>query len=194
MAIEVEMKFESSTNHVFQIMENNALCDHRKSEIVDIYLNNTGKDLNASDEAFRLRQIRYFIDETSFTDFTDQLITYKGPKKDKVTKSREEIEIKMDVENIEEVCQMFCRVGFYENGRVTKMRHEYTVDHEGDVMHLAFDTVVGLGDFIEIEFLCADDDQFNNARNRLLSFADKLGLSNPIHKGYVQLLKEKQNG
>lgn len=100
----------------------------------DIYFAHPSRDFMKTDEALRIRE--------AGNEYT---LTYKGPKLDKLTKTREEIEIKLD--DPVPMAAVLKMLGFMEVAPVVKTRSHYTL---GDYQ-VALDEVEGLGHFIEIE-------------------------------------------
>ncbi len=100
----------------------------------DIYFAHPSRDFMKTDEALRIRE--------AGDEYT---LTYKGPKLDKLTKTREEIEIKLD--DPVPMAGVLKMLGFMEVAPVVKTRSHYTL---GDYQ-VALDEVEGLGHFIEIE-------------------------------------------
>ncbi|MEE9565083.1 MAG: class IV adenylate cyclase [Candidatus Hydrothermarchaeaceae archaeon] len=100
----------------------------------DIYFAHPSRDFMKTDEALRIRE--------AGNEYT---LTYKGPKLDKLTKTREEIEIKLD--DPVPMAGVLKMLGFMEVAPVVKTRSHYTL---GDYQ-VALDEVEGLGHFIEIE-------------------------------------------
>ena len=81
----------------------------------DIYFNGIDRDFRETDEALRIRD-----EDGNF------FVTYKGPKIDKISKTREEIEVR--IEDKEKMRQIFKRLGFKEVKPIKKIREicEYT--------------------------------------------------------------------
>ncbi len=130
----------------------------------DIYFSHPCRNFSRTDEALRLRK-------------TGDIwcMTYKGPKLDGVSKTREEMEIRIspDARSILE------RLGFSEVGRVVKERRMF---RKGDVL-LCLDDVVGLGEFIELESISHD----KKALPALLGILSHLGLESET-RSYLELL------
>ncbi len=135
----------------------------------DIYYDHPCKDYAESDEAVR---VRYENDEV--------FITYKGPKIDRTTKTREEIEFQVpDGENAESFLE---RLGFIKKIEVVKERRLY--HYEG--MEICLDDVKGLGKFIEIEKQGEPDVE----RPKVLELAKEMGLKELITLSYMEMLME----
>ncbi len=133
----------------------------------DIYFNHPCRDFASTDEALRIRISG------------DVRITYKGPKVDSETKSREEIEF--GVESAEKAMDMLKRLGFVEAGIVEKVRETYSLNG----VEISIDSVVGLGHFIELEI---QGENTEENRERLFSLGKELGLRDYIRESYLEMI------
>jgi len=122
-----------------------------------------------TDEALRIRKSEKIV------------LTYKGPKVDRETKTREEIEVV--VSDFEGTLEIFKRLGFNVVAKVSKVRKIYKLD---DVKILV-DSVDGLGDFVEIEI---KSDDVEVAKKKIFEIARHLGLKESITKSYLEMLLE----
>lgn len=140
----------------------------------DIYFAHPSRDFMKTDEALRIRE--------AGNEYT---LTYKGPKLDKLTKTREEIEIKLD--DPAPMAGVLKMLGFMEVAPVVKTRSHYTL---GDYQ-VALDEVEGLGHFIEIE---KHADSYKP--EELVELLKSLGVeeSKMERRSYLELLIEKQGG
>ncbi|PTD94859.1 class IV adenylate cyclase [archaeon SCG-AAA382B04] len=138
--IEVEVKAVSNQEAKKKIKQEGKFLRTENQE--DIYLNHPVKDFAKTDEALRLRK----IDGKTF-------ITYKGPKLEEKTKSRKEIEEK--IEDFEKSLEIFKSLGFREAGSVKKKRQIYELNG----YKVSIDKVEGLGEFIEAEKEIKEVDQ-----------------------------------
>lgn len=140
----------------------------------DIYFAHPSRDFTKTDEALRIRE--------AGNEYT---LTYKGPKLDKLTKTREEIEIKLD--DPVPMAGVLKMLGFMEVAPVVKTRSHYTL---GDYQ-VALDEVEGLGHFIEIE---KHADSYKP--EELVELLKSLGVeeSKIERRSYLELLFEKQGG
>lgn len=130
----------------------------------DLYLSHPCKDFSKTDEALRIRHTE-----------GKWYLTYKGPKLDNLSKTREEMEMRTSPR----VRQILSKLGFREVARVIKRR---TVYRKGDTL-LCLDEVEGLGNFIELESVSHS----LNALPRLLSILSDLGLKGET-RSYLELL------
>ncbi len=134
----------------------------------DMYFSHPCRDFSETDEALRIRN-----------DFT---LTYKGPKVDEDTKSREEHYI--TVSDIEKTRLILEKLGFREVAVVEKVRKYYQY---GDLT-ICLDDVKGLGTFVEIECM----GEYSECKRAVLEFAEKLKIKNFIRKSYLEMLLESQ--
>ncbi len=144
---------------------------------VDTYYNHPNRNFAETDEALRVRE-----------EEDKAVLTYKGPKIDTLTKTREEIKVQLkDTSSIKELLK---RLGFKEVGVVKKHRMKFFLDE----FKICLDKVEGLGEFVEIE--AASHSKESNAkvtalRNRILKTFDQLGLKDMERRSYLELLLEK---
>ncbi len=135
----------------------------------DYYLKHPCRDFMRTDEALRIRKSEKIV------------LTYKGPKVDKETKTREEIEVV--VSDFENTLEIFKRLGFDVVAKVSKVRRIYKLDD----MKILVDSVEGLGDFVEIEI---KSDDVEKAKRRIFEIARRMGLKESITKSYLEMLLE----
>lgn len=140
----------------------------------DLYFNHPCRDFGETDEALRIRK-----------DLEGVSLTYKGPKVDFETKSREEIKIK--VNNFEEAVKLLEKLGFIPVREVKKLRKIYRL---GDAI-VCVDDVEGVGKFVEIE---VESDNIEK-KEKLFEIAKFLGYSRSesITESYLEMvLKNSQ--
>jgi len=147
----------------------------------DLYFQHPVRDFRQTDEAFRIR----CADESN-------VLTYKGPLLDKVSKTRHETEIAFasGAAARDQMRQMLESLGFTPQPPVVKRRTEYAFSRGGQTVHVCHDRVEGLGEFLELETL-APPDRWEPARDVLLVLATELGLTLSERKSYLQLLSER---
>jgi adenylate cyclase class 2 len=169
--IEVEVKARARPETIGNILGLGATLigteNHR-----DLYFNSPLRDFKESDEALRIR-----IKEEGAR------LTYKGPKLDKETKSRLELTVKID--SPEEMDKILRALGFVRSAEVTKRRTKYALDEAV----VAFDEVVGLGSFVEVEI--SGDEDWEMQGSKALALLGRLGLGESIRSSYLELLAEK---
>jgi adenylate cyclase class 2 len=136
---------------------------------VDEYFNHPCRDFAGTDEALRIR--------------SDGTMTYKGPKVDEDTKSREEIEVK--IENLEGMRSLLIALGFKPVAKVIKRRKYYRM---GEIT-ITLDDVEDVGTFIEVE--CLGD--YGYCKKKVLELAKFLKLNKFIRESYLEMLLEGKN-
>ena len=141
---------------------------------IDTYFAHPMRDYAATDEALRVRR----------TDGAAR-ITYKGPKIDATTKTRQEIEF--SIADGEAAEALWAALGFTRVAEVHKKRRTATLDRDGVALEVALDEVAGVGRFVELE-IGADADGLDAARAVLRQVADKLGLTTNERRSYLEML------
>jgi adenylate cyclase class 2 len=137
----------------------------------DMYFAHPERDFAHTDEALRIRESggKFYI-------------TYKGPKLDERTKTREELEVEvLEPEKAEEI---LARLGFRRVQEVKKTRESYILP--GYTVML--DRVEGLGTFVEVE---KEAEEYRP--EELLDFFGALGIKQEQmeRRSYLELLLEK---
>lgn len=182
MSYEVEMKFPlNDTKHFVPLLRGVGAEESETQTHIDRYFNHPAKDFAESDEVLRLRSIG-----------DKNVITYKGPKIDLVTKTRQEIEVDFErgAEGVIQLAQVLTLLGFRESLTVHKTRRVFHLDwHEREV-EVLLDNVEGLGEYAEIETIALEGDQ-DVAKECVLSLAEKLGLEESERRSYLRILIEK---
>jgi len=138
----------------------------------DTYYRHPGRDFARTDEALRIRE----EEGRSF-------ITYKGPKLDADTKSREELEVPLV--DPKDLGVLLLRLGFDPVAVVEKRRRGYLVG----TLEVCVDEVKGLGHFLEVEARECED--LEEGKTRVLGLLDALGLTRLERKSYLELLLER---
>jgi adenylate cyclase class 2 len=171
--IEVEVKVRASHDEVEERLEELGAVRVAEKTQKDTYFAAPHRDFAQTDEALRVRR-----------ENGEAYITYKGPKLDEETKTREEHET--HVGDAEEARAIFESLGFEEFGTVKKQRTVYELD--GATVTL--DDVEGLGEFVEIEIGAEGDAETEEARAEILGTLERLGLNpdNSVRDSYLELL------
>ncbi|MEA1905345.1 MAG: class IV adenylate cyclase, partial [Euryarchaeota archaeon] len=117
-------------------------------------------------------------------------LTYKGPKKDDETTSRDEIEI--GIESAREMVEILDELGFYEICEVKKLRKTYLLKD----LIITLDNVDDLGEFIEVEGKASNDREFEEKKDEIFKLLKKLGLSTDAisQRSYLEMLLDKKMG
>ncbi len=151
-------------------------------EELDLYFAHPVRNFAQTDEALRIRRKG---DKT--------LITYKGPKIDKTTKTRRELELPLgeQPEAPEQWREMLDVLGFEAVAEVRKDRRKADVAWQGETVALTLDDVHGVGTFIELE-IETDEQGVEGAKSHLATLASELGLTGSERRSYLELLLERQ--
>lgn len=179
MMLEVEQKFLLDVPEVTRArLEMLEIVWHPEIEQVDRYFNHPGRDFAVTDEALRLRSVA-----------GQNWITYKGPKLDQLTKTRRELELPLadGTEWPAEYGELLAALGFRAVREVRKTRRPGQLFHHGMPVEVAWDTIAGLGEFLELE-LVVEEQFVEDARAVLLDLAGELHLGNPERRSYLELL------
>ena len=178
--IEVEVKAKiSSFSEMEEKLDSIGATKSKHEFQEDIYFNSPIVDFADTDEALRIR-------ETSTDTEHNLFITYKGPKIDKKSKTREEIE--MEIEDKDKCRRIFKHLGFIEAREVIKDREIFKYKN----YELSLDHVKGLGPYMEIEILVKDGTDYNDAQNGLFDLFNKLGINDGFERtSYLELLENK---
>jgi adenylate cyclase class 2 len=170
--IEVEVKARADEQTLSRMKALGAVFLKEESH-VDVYFNSPMRDFRKTDEALRIR-----IKEGGAR------LTYKGPKLDSETKSRQELTVEID--SPERMTEVLRSLGFVPSAEVRKRRTKYSL---GDVT-FALDDVQGLGLFLEVEARGEVDD-WEEQKRMVISILSQLGLGESIRKSYLELLEEQ---
>ena len=145
-----------------------------EGEQVDTYFNHPARDFAATDEALRVREVK-----------SRTAVTYKGPKLDTQSKTREEIEVQItDGSALKEMLE---KLGFTEAGVVRKHRIKLALDE----CEFCLDSVENLGEFVEIEVVLPSDSSsssIDSAKEKVFKLLERLGLTQRERRSYLELL------
>ena len=146
----------------------------------DLYFDHFLDDFRKKDIAFRVR-----------TSGSESWVTFKGPNQDAVGKIRDEHEVKLENPQSAQVMQkILVGAGFRPLTPVRKSRQRYQLTVDGENVEFCLDQVEGLGSFAEIELVVKDRADVAEAKQRILTISEQLGLSQPIRTSYLDLLLE----
>jgi adenylate cyclase, class 2 len=138
----------------------------------DVYYSHPSRDFGHTDEALRLRV------ENDLT-----IVTYKGPKLDPRSKTREELEVSLG--NAEVFDKILGRLGFQPVMRVSKQRKIFGLKG----VSVCLDRVRGLGDFVEFEF---EGEDLEEGRSKILALMLELGVKGNERRSYLELIMQKE--
>jgi adenylate cyclase class 2 len=139
----------------------------------DNYFQHPIRNFAQTDEAIRIRMSE-----------NNAYLTYKGPKIDSSSKTREEIEVEMqEPDKLEAILK---KIGFSSVARVIKSRKCYFLED----IKISLDKIEGLKFFIELELEVSNEAAISNARNRLVSLIKQLGIPSEKleRRSYLELL------
>ena len=179
--IEVEVKakindFNSIKKDLYTIGALERHTEHQE----DIYFNSPIKDFAKSDEALRIRKV-------TSKDSVETFITYKGPKIDDKSKTRKEVEVK--IEDPEKVADIFESLEFVKTSKVIKKRTIYNFEQ----YIISLDDVVGLEPYMEIETDIEEGNDYKAEIDKIFELFKKLNISEGFERtSYLELLDIKR--
>jgi adenylate cyclase, class 2 len=142
----------------------------------DTYFNAPHRDFAKTDEAFRIRKIPQ--DEKA-----EIILTYKGAKIDKVSKTRKEIEV--NVGDDEKIALIMENLGFQPVGTIKKERAIYLFDG----YTISLDHVHQVGKFMEIEKEAREGDNFKDSLDEIFEIYKMLGITEGFERrSYLEML------
>lgn len=149
----------------------------------DWYYNAPDRNFNDTDEALRIRTTESLSSLEIFS-----VLTYKGPKLDKVSMARREIETAIAEE--EKVREILISLGYTELAPVTKLRQYYHRDN----MTACVDQVSGLGSFLELEIIVEDESMREDALSQIEELLEHLdsSMKETTTLSYLCMLLRKQ--
>ncbi len=196
--IEVEIKVKiSDPNQVRKRFEENKGVYKISLHHEDTYFNMPKglRDFKQTDEALRLRKsIEFNRDDKAIAQKINYFITYKGKKIDKTTKTREEIEVKIN--EIEDMKNLLKLLGFREVFTVVKERELYEFLFKDAKIEALIDYLPILKrHFVEVELMTESYEDIENSKKILFQFLEKFGIKKEesIRKSYLELIAEKLN-
>ena len=153
----------------------------------DSFFQHPCRNFAQTDECLRLRN-RVLAAGTS-----EYSLTYKGPKIDASTKTRQEIE--MTITEPERWKSLLTALGFVRSASVQKSRRRQNLTVNHRCVGIVLDTLPALPEpdrlFVEMETL-ATEEELDECRSLILGIAQQLGLSNPIRDSYLKLVQQCQ--
>lgn len=172
--IEVELKVRADHAQVRRALQRLGAQPLGVEWDEDLYFNAPHRDFRQSDEALRIR-----------VRGRGGILTYKGPKLDPSSKTREELEV--EVRDWQRLRDILLKLGFGEVAWVRKRRERFRVDP----FVVALDLVEGLGEFVEVE--AESDGPFEDLLTRAKELLRSLGLpQETIRRSYLELLLERE--
>ncbi len=182
MSYEVEIKFRSADHEQLRRrLEARGAVAGPAVVQVDTYLNHPSRDFARTGEAFRLRRIG-----------SENRITYKGPRHEGPTKTREEIELPFaeGEETFDQLMRLFENLGFRPVATIRKTRLTFHLPDRTDHLEVVLDRAEGLGDFAEVESVAATESDLPDAQAAVLAVARELGLTEVEPRSYLRMALE----
>jgi len=184
---EVEMKFRITSPSDFERkLESVGVVLGSQVEEFDQFYQHPSRDFAKTDEGLRIRR-RVFADGSE-----ERFLTYKGPKIDPLTKTRKEIEIR--IETVEPWYDMLTTLGFQSAAVVTKTRRRGSLTANSRSFDMVLDVLPnGLGTFAELETFAEEADR-EDACQAVLDLAATFGLTESIRTSYLEMLTTQEPG
>lgn len=189
---EVELKFkitEFGEPIGWKLKEIGASCIDDEAAchmlIADTYYNIPG---DAAGKAFRVRAITSTL-PSSYGE-TAYYLTCKGKALETTSKTRREIEIKIDGD-IKEITAFVELLGCTKVGVVEKTRQEWRVANDKWHFMICIDTIA-IGQYLEIELIVKTEEECAPASDAILELASRLNLGEPERRSYFELLNGKR--
>ena len=180
--IEVEIKVEVRNQEKLEQL----LCEFgfMRGELIreeDIYFDTIEDFIRKNDYALRLRS-----SENMISGENHHFVTYKGPKMDQISMTRQELETKIGDAKV--MKELLNALGYVKMYQVNKKR-QYFVFGE---MTACIDSVNDLGEFLELEMVVSEEERAC-ALECIIEFLEKIGYSKEeiIRSSYLSMLQKK---
>lgn len=176
--IEVEVKVRADHSKIRTVLRNIGATEIRTEIQADTYFAAPHRDFAKTDEALRIRSLDGHA-----------VLTYKGPKLDGISKTREELETPVDEITTERILHA---LGFSEAGTVRKKREVFRAGK----ISVCLDSVEGLGEFLEVEIIAENEKDLDISRKELFEFLKHFGVEekDSIRTSYLEMVLEKNKG
>ena len=190
--LEIEMKFRVANAAEYERLISETLGASFGAPTVesDVFFTNEALGFPNEGKSLRIRRRGNYL-----------AATFKGPRLDSQTKTREEIELtlvderpELSEENARRVdearanwIRFYERLGFSQYGVVTKRRRRASTEYGGRQFEITLDEIDGLGVFTELE-VSAEKDEFADARAVVMLLAQKLGLRETVTSSYLSMV------
>lgn len=182
MIYEVEKKFPVADLAALRSqLETLGASSFEEQTEVDTYYAHPSKNFRETDEALRIRRIG-----------DHNRVTYKGPRIDRETKTRHEIELPLGEGDANAAAwdDLLTRLEFRAVGRVQKARTSTQVEWQNRRVTVTLDDVDRLGTYCELE-LTAPPEEVEEAKAVVNSLAEHLKLTGNETRSYLNLLMAK---
>ena len=190
--LEIEMKFRVANAAEYERLISETLGASFGEPTVesDVFFTNEALGFPNEGKSLRIRRRGNYL-----------AATFKGPRLDSQTKTREEIELtlvderpELTEENARRVdearanwIRFYERLGFSQYGVVTKSRRRASTEYGGRQFEITLDEIDGLGVFTELE-VSAEKEEFVDARAVVMLLAQKLGLRETVTSSYLSMV------
>ncbi|MDO4458675.1 MAG: class IV adenylate cyclase [Clostridia bacterium] len=181
--IEVEVKIKVNDKaEIIEALKKQGFTKGKTLRESDTYFKAEFHDFIAIGDALRIRRT-----ENLDTGEKEDMITYKGPRLDTRTKTREELETGVEDSDLME--KVFTNLGFEKVNPVVKVREYYHLDN----LTACVDRVEGLGSFLELEIIVSENDGMEAATTKISAMLEKLGhnMDETIKTSYLGLIQLK---
>ena len=178
MPLEIELKFR--VNGFADIEKKLSRGSDPREEVeTDTYYAHPCREFKATGEVLRIRS----------KEDLEYVLCYKSGKKDGVVKAKRELEVDLHKDEAATLHTILSSLGFTESITVEKWRRSYFRTAAGFDVTVCLDDVKDLGEFVEVEIVCEEEDRVD-AERVVHQVASKLGLTNPVTKGYAAMMHE----
>lgn len=152
----------------------------------DLYFAHPQRDFARTDEALRIRSVRW-------EDRQENCVTYKGPRLEAQTKTREELEVALAAGDggVEPFAMILTRLGFREVTRVNKRRRVGSLEWSSFDIEVAWDEVEAVGSFLELEVV-TDPAGLADAQQAIQALGQAIGLPDVERRSYLELVLDQQ--
>jgi len=152
------------------------------------------RDFKNTDEAIRLRKSEEFDkNDDDLLLKSKCYLTYKGKKIDSNTKSRQEIEVKVDnFDNMKEILKV---LDFQEVLSIQKERELFELLYQDEKIEILLDFIPLLNQyFMELEMVVSLPQEIDQARGILFELLERFNVNknDSIRKSYLELIVENQ--
>lgn len=179
---EVEVKyFVSDIDQLLERLLSFSVVFSKPFEEHDTFYQHPCRDFAETDECLRIRK-----------SLGEYKITYKGPKIDKESKTRREIEILLtsDPKTALQWSELLSAIGFSPVFELKKSRRHATLVYQEQKFGISLDHIADLGGFIELE-QCVEKEHYPKSLKAIQSLATTLKLKEPIRESYLELILKK---
>ena len=182
---EIEIKLPlKNLKETLEILTDQGFQETAQIREEDTYFNSVYHDVKKRDEALRIRtstDCRSGISKTQ--------INFKGPKLDKISMSRMELET--EVSDAEVLKNILIHLDFFTVASVMKTRKYLKCGK----LTACLDQVEGLGDFLELEVIAEQESERKEILSKMEDLLAILGyhMSDTVQTSYLSMLPKKLN-